>query len=119
MTTTRREELDGFWSDYSVETIDAPLTSARRLIFADGHEEFLIASTAEGTPWSLRLRPRGREFVGSYRFDGEDDDYPVVMRLYRAVEHDPEWLLLGTWENPGVEKTYMSITLFPREPDED
>ena len=27
--------------------------------------------------------------------------------------------LCGTWENPGVEKTYVSITLFPREPDED
>lgn len=119
MNAPTREDLDGFWSDYTVETIDAPITSACRLSFGDGHHEFVIAGTAEGTPWTLRLRPRGREFFGIYRYAGESDDYPVVMRLYRAVEDDPEWMFLGTWENPGYQKTYISITLYPRDPDED
>jgi hypothetical protein len=115
MTDPQREELDGFWCDYSADTIDAPITSARRLVFPDGQVEFVLAGTAEGTPWSLHLRPRGREFAGEWRYAGEGDGYPVVMRLYRAVEDEPEWLLLGTWSDPGVETTYVSVTLFPRE----
>lgn len=107
-----RVDFDGTWSDFTYDLLDQPIESARRIQRDDGADEFVVQASAEGSRWELHLRRRGAEYHGLYRFVGEDDGYPVVMRLYHADGED-ELLLLGTWKNPGVETTRWSILLAP------
>jgi hypothetical protein len=106
----KRTELDGSWSCGS--DIDAPLTSARRIQYADGRDEFVLEGTSNGTPWELHLRrrPPQSEFQGIYLYKHETEGYLVKMRLFHA-EDGASLILVGTWENPGVEKLLFSISL--------
>ncbi len=109
--------LDGTWSHYTFDEIDGPLTQAR-WITRPGREEFILRGKSKDGPWSLQLQRKHDEFAGDWVYDGATARCSVVMHLYRAAYGEDEWILLGTWTEPGAEPAHWSIRLWPDDPDD-
>lgn len=118
MPSTRA--LAGSFIDDFPRGIPKPIERAHRIDHADGRVAFLVEFADSEEAWELRLDPaRGRELTGRLTFRGYPDPCPVRMEMWRAVDDDDEWLLLGTWtDHAEGETTGWAITLFADDQDD-
>ena len=85
---------------------------AHRIIHADGRVAFTIEYIDMYEQWELRLESaQGCSFAGKMASPDWDIAYPVRMELWRAIDDEHEWLLLGHWTDED-DNIYWAITLW-------
>jgi hypothetical protein len=109
--------LDGTWFDHH-KNYEAPLTRAR-WVTREGIEAFHLKGPSAEGPWSLQLARKNDEYHGDWLYEGERQRYQVVLRLYRSVHGEDEWILFGTWTESGMSPMALTIRLSPAEEDEE
>lgn len=117
-TSTR---LSGSFREYDEEYGgEGDIEIARRLDHTDGRVAFIVEHAGdEGGPWELRIESAdGRTFRGTLTIPDWGTKHPVEMVLWRAIDDDDEWLLLGTWTDEDDVEIPWSIELYADEDDD-
>jgi hypothetical protein len=118
-TSTR---LSGSFIEYDEEYAgEGDIDVARRIDHPDGRVAFLMEYTDDGGGgWELRIESSdGRSFHGTLTIPDWGTKHAVAMTLWRAIDDDAEWLLLGTWTDENGAAIPWSINLYAEAAEDD
>jgi hypothetical protein len=111
-TSTR---LSGSFIEYDEEYAgEGDIDVARRIDHADGRVAFIVEyADDDDSGWELRIESSdGRSFHGTLTIPDSGTKHAVAMTLWRAIDDDAEWLLLGTWTDGNGAEIPWSINLY-------
>ncbi|MFV8749951.1 hypothetical protein ACNOYE_05340 [Nannocystaceae bacterium ST9] len=97
---------------YSSDHLEGFVETATFIEHDDGRHEFVLRGRDDdGTIWEAHLYSReGRHFSGSMISEEWSHGLAVSMEMWLSPT-EPEWLLLGTWQEPGEDPVNWRITL--------